>query len=357
MNASRFALASFLVAVGLLSAWNLSRATAADTSPGNPWVVFEGKEGPGHGKHIVFVTGDDEYHSEEGMPLVAQILAERHGFKCTVLFAIDKTTGEISPGTKDNIPGLENLSSADLMVVFTRFRTLPDEQMKHIVEYLDSGRPVLGLRTATHGFSLVKDSAYAKYGREYKGPEYDGGFGRQVLGETWINHHGKHGGQSTRGLIAPGAESHPILRGIKSGDIWGTTDVYTVRLPLPEGCVPLVMGEVLAGMSPTDPPALPMEDPKTKQIVDKNNPMMPVAWVKTYTGAQGKPARVFTTTMGGAMSGSHDWDNAGLRRLLVNAAYWCVGLEDKIPAESNVDLVSQTNPFKRGVKPQDLQHR
>lgn len=144
-----------------------------------------------------------------------------------------------------------------------------------------------------------------------------------------------------------------MLRGIQDGEIWGTTDVYTVRLPLPDNCQPLLMGQVLSGMNPTDPPAGPAEDPKTKQVVDKNNPMMPVAWVRTYTGSQGKIGRVFTTTMGGAMSGSHDWDNEGLRRLLVNASYWCVALEDKIPAKANVDIVGETNPFKRGVKPQD----
>ncbi|MDH4241355.1 MAG: hypothetical protein OEW48_17490, partial [Phycisphaerae bacterium] len=73
----------------------------------DPWVVFEGKEGLGRGKHIVFVTGDEEYRSEDSMPQLAKILAVHHGFKCTVLFAINKETGEIDPKTVDNIPGLE----------------------------------------------------------------------------------------------------------------------------------------------------------------------------------------------------------------------------------------------------------
>src|SRR5258708_1213325 len=125
------------------------------------WALFEGKDGPGKGKHIVFVTGDDEYHSEELMPLLARILAERHGFKCTVLFAINKQTGVIDTNTKDNIPGLEQLDHADLMGIFTRFRALPDDQMKHIIDYVDSGRPVIGLRTGTHAFAFGKaGSAY-----------------------------------------------------------------------------------------------------------------------------------------------------------------------------------------------------
>ena len=61
------------------------------------WITFEGKDGPGKGKHIVFVSGDDEYRSEEALPLLAKIMAEHHGFKCTVLFAIDPNTGAITP--------------------------------------------------------------------------------------------------------------------------------------------------------------------------------------------------------------------------------------------------------------------
>jgi len=118
----------------------------------DPWVVFEGKEGPGQGRHIVFVTGDEEYRSEESMPQLARILAVHHGFKCTVLFAVNRETGEIDPITVDNIPGVEALQTADLMVIFTRFRELPDEQMKYIIDYTDSGKPILGLRTATHAF-------------------------------------------------------------------------------------------------------------------------------------------------------------------------------------------------------------
>ena len=168
-----------------------------------------------------------------------------------------------------------------------------------------------------------------------------------MLGETWIDHHGKHGKQSTRGRFAQGSESHPILRGIKDGDIWGPTDVYKVRLPLPGDSQPLVMGEVLEGMKPDDPPV----------SGKPNDPMMPVAWVKTYKGAGDTSGRVFATTMGA----SQDLASEGTRRLLVNACYWAVGLEDKIPERSDVALVGKYEPspfrnegFKKGVKPADL---
>src|ERR1041384_6787613 len=81
------------------------------------WIVYSGGEGPGKGKHIVFVTGEESYRSEESMPLMARILAKQ-GFKCTVLFAIDPKDGTINPMVKDNIPGLEALGTADLMVAF-----------------------------------------------------------------------------------------------------------------------------------------------------------------------------------------------------------------------------------------------
>src|SRR5262245_16256628 len=234
-------------------------------------VVYPGGEGPGTGKHIVLVSGDEEYRSEEALPQLGKILAKHHGFKCTVLFAIDPADGTINPNVS-NIPGLEALDSADLMIIFTRFRDLPDDQMKHIVDYVESGRPIIGLRTATHAFNIPPAKIYAKYSFNWPNKDYEQGFGRQVLGETWISHHGQHGQQATRGVIAPDQAGHPILRGIKDGDIFGPTDVYGVRLPLPGDCKPLVLGQVLDGMNPNDKPV----------EGEKNNPMMPIAWTKTY---------------------------------------------------------------------------
>src|ERR1700758_1942569 len=97
-----------------------------------PWAVYPGGPGPGQGKDVVLISGDEEYRSEEALPQLARILAKHHGFKCTVLFAIDPKDGTINPNRRDNIPGLEALRSADLLVIFTRFRDLPDEQMKYL---------------------------------------------------------------------------------------------------------------------------------------------------------------------------------------------------------------------------------
>lgn len=313
-------------------------------SGADPWIVLEGGKGPGKGKRIVLVSGDEEYRSEEALPQLARILSVRHGFQCTVLFAIDQD-GTINPNRNDNIPGLESLDKADLMILLTRFRDLPDDQMKHLVDYIESGRPIIGIRTATHAFDLKKHSTYQRY--SWNSKEWEGGFGRQVLGETWIAHHGQHGKQSTRGLIVPGQEKHPILTGLKSGDIWGPTDVYKARLPLPDGTQPLLLGAVLTGMQPSDPA---VDGPQ-------NNPMMPVAWTRSYIGAKGRPARVFTTTMGS----SQDLENEGFRRLLVNAAYWALGMERKLKPGASVDLVGEYHPrpfkfggHKPGVTPSEL---
>src|SRR5947209_4668173 len=149
-------------------------ACAAPAAAAAPWVVYEGADGPGKGKHIVLISGDEEYRSEEALPQLARLLAKRHGFKCTVLFAIDPADGTINPNVNNNIPGLEALRTADLMVVFTRFRDLPDEQMKHVVDYVELGRPIIGMRTATHAFKLESSKTYAQYTWDSKVPGWEG---------------------------------------------------------------------------------------------------------------------------------------------------------------------------------------
>jgi len=309
---------------------------------------------------IVFITGDEEYRSEEGMPQIARILNRHHGFNCKVLFAQDPgKPGVVDPNYLNHIPGLEWLEQADLMVIFTRFRALPDEQMKFIDDYLKSGRPVLGIRTATHAFHFTKNdsfSSYTHYGN-FNNEEgvWEGGFGRLVLGEKWISHHGNHGNQSTRGLKAPGAENHPIWNGIKEGSIWGPTDVYGLRLPLPGDSQPLVLGECIdrtkeynqkdlrLGMRPTDT-NLPGKIERDGRLIDQNDPKMPIAWTKSYQIPGGKPGRSFTSTIGS----STDLLEAGTRRLIVNAVFWLLDLN--VPEKANVNIVGNFSPTAFGLK-------
>lgn len=320
--------------------WSL--LACANAQAEDPWLVFEGGEGPGKGKHIVLLAGDEEYRSEEAMPQLAKILANHHGFKCTVLFSINPADGTIDPNNSSNIPGMDKVATADLVITGWRFRELPDADMKFFVDHVEAGKPVIGMRTATHAFNYKnRNSPYAKW--TWTSGEWKGGFGRQVLGETWISHHGHHGKESCRGVIVESDKSNPIVRGCE--DIWGPTDVYGVTT-LPETATPLVMGQVLEGMKPTDKPV----------EGKKNDPMMPIAWTNAWVGPSGKASRVFCTTMGS----STDLESEGLRRLLVNASYWCTGLESRIPERANVALVGEYKPtpfgfnaFVKGKKPSD----
>ncbi len=297
------------------------------------WLRFEGQAGPGMGKKIALVSGDEEYRSEEVCPMLAKILSARHGFACTVHFAIDPDTGLIHSNNQSNIPGLEQLDDADLMIIGTRFRELPDEQMKHIVDFITAGKPVIGLRTATHAFSYSRHphSPYASW--SFNSSQWPGGFGQQVLGDTWISHHGSHGSEATRGVVNEKNKDNPILRGV--GDVFGLTDVYGIRNLTPDATI-LLYGQVLSGMKPSDPP---VKGPK-------NEPMMPLAWLKDFQAPAGKPGRAFCTTMGASV----DFQSEGLRRLIVNACYDLTGLREQIPAKANVDFVDPFQPTMFGFK-------
>ena len=329
------ALLLFAVAVGIAS----SEAVAKD----DPRVlVYEAGEGAGNGRHLVFLTGDEEYRSEEGLVQLARILSVRHGFKCSVLFSLDPKTGMINPNVSGSLAGAETLATADAIVMGLRFREYPDDTMKYFVDAYLAGKPVIALRTSTHAFKYSKDSK-SKY-REYSSfnKDWPGGFGRQVLGETWVSHLGTNHKEATRGLIESAAKDHPVLRGV--GEIFGDSGAYKVHPP--EDCTILVRGQVLNGTSPDSPP---LEG-------EKNEPMQPVVWTRTHKNAAGNTNKVVCTTMGAAT----DLLDEDLRRLLVNGVYWA--LDDEVPAKTNVALVGDFNPsdysfngYRRGVRPADLQ--
>jgi len=173
-----------------------------------------------------------------------------------------------------------------------------------------------------------------------------------VLGEKWINHHGHHKHQSTRGIIAQGADSNTITNGIESEDIWGATDVYGVRLPLPGDSQPIVLGQVINrsgdyndndvffGMKPTDNEVAGTNE----KGVDLNNPMMPIAWTKSYQIPNGTKGKAFTTTIGAA----NDLLIEGTRRLIVNGVFWAMDLP--CPEKANVSLIGNYTPSAYGFQ-------
>lgn len=339
----------------LLLLWNCAGEPAPETPEGPPpsYTAYrsasEGTDRP----RIVLVSGDEEYRSEEALPQLAKILAQRHGFDCTVLFAQHpEQPGIINPNYVYHIPGLEQLEEADLLVLFTRFRELPDEQMAYFKAYLESGKPVIGLRTATHAFRFRDTlNPWRHWGNYYQGEKeaWHGGFGQLVLGTNWHSHHGHHKHQSTRGIIPREAAQHPLLNGIQSGEIWGPTDVYGLSGPLDSTATPLVYGQVtdntrsydesdvMYGMR-EDQWAIASTNPASERFYNPNQPMMPVAWLKPYQLPGGQAGQAFACTMGA----STDMLDEEFRRLLVNAAFYLTG--QPVPAAANVDTVGKYEP-------------
>ena len=284
------------------------------------------------------IGNDHEYRSEETIPALARILARHHGFKCTVLFGINEETGTIMAG-HNHMPGMEALESADGLVIFARFLALPDEQMKHLDDYLKRGGPVVGLRTSTHAFNYPKDSdsKYLKHTWTQKGGDFEGGFGHQVLGQSWVGHYGKNHQQSTRITIVPDKAGHAILRGVK--DIWVQAGGYNA-VPQDDWTI-LTMAQPLLSMEQDGKPD-PEKEPKASE------------WTRTYQVPGGKEGRAFTSLYGA----SEDITNDGYRRMIVNAVYWSLGLEDQIKADSSVAFVGPYKPntftgreFAQGIKP------
>lgn len=293
-----------------------------------------------HGQHVVFVTGDEEYRSEESMPMLARILEEHHGMTTTVLYAVG-ADGYVDPTVTDNIPGLAALDSAALMVLFTRFRALPDSQLAHIVRYAESGRPMVGFRTATHAFRYPEESPHAA--------RMNDEWPRRVFGQRWIVHHGHFDdGEARLTSVRPLSwrTAHPVLRGVEPFEAYSW--LYHVDgggEALEGDSRPLLVGEALRSTH--------AESGELERYPLTN----PVAWTRTYTGESGAPARVFFTTLGHPF----DFQEPSMRRLAVNGILWALGLEERIPEGGAAsDIVGEYRPnnsgfgrvFKEGLRPE-----
>ena len=291
-------------------------------------MVYQGKAGPGKGKHIVFLSGDEEYRGEEGLPMMAKIMSQRHGFKCTVLFSLNDK-GEIDPNNQQSLSHPQALDSADAIIMLLRFRRWGDTTNKHFNEACNRGVPIIGLRTSTHAFNGKLR-----------------GFGKRVLGEGWVSHWGHHKREACRGVVEPGAEKDSILNGVT--DVFADSDVYEAYPP--KDVKILMRGLVLENMKPDSKPST--RDRKKDRPI--NDPAMAVAWTRDYKWPSGKTSRIFCSTMGAAT----DLQSEGLRRMIINAAYAGLGME--APKKANVDYIDPYKPlfygfnsFRRGIKPAD----
>lgn len=294
------------------------------------WLTFKGGDGPGKGKHVVLIAAEQEYRSEQSMPMLAKILAKHHGFDCTVLFNLNDK-GEVDPtqeapfkdkSRRHRIAGLEHLSSADCLIWVSRFMQLTDDQMQHFHDYFDSGKPLLALRTANHGFwggkpYIVNDKRVDL---------------RTLLGGTFMGHHGGWHRESTRGIPVVENQSHPILTGVK--DVWGPSDVYRChneKHPFPKDCTALLLGQPLVDLNFDSKPNAEKE-------------ALPVAWVKEWQGNGERSSRIFHFSMGSA----RDLANKGVRRTTINAVYWGLEMEAQIKPDSKIDFVDPYEPLKSG---------
>lgn len=309
-------------------------------------LVYQGEDGVGVGKHIVFIANDHEYRSEQSCPLMAKILAKHHGFRCTVLFGIDQD-GFIKAGDAP-IPGLEALEDADLLVFFTRFMNLPDEQVDQLVNYFESGRPVVGIRTSTHCFNK-QAGKWAKLNYNYNGEDYRGGLGEQIFGNTWNkvrgqSHYGSNHQMGSEIRPDKAAGNHPILAGVKR--IHTYSGGYKSQPPA--GAKPLLELQVLNTFHPSSD-------------YNAEKPLVCAGWTRdSYIAPSGKrkEARVVYTSLGA----SEDLLSKDARRFLLNASFWALGLEAKITADLNVDIIGEYNPspyssgafYYQGIKPSDL---
>ena len=319
----KFTLFLFLFSLVLAVAACQSESTKGETA------VFESNhvmdpESP----RVVFVTGDEEYRSEESMPMLARILKNRYNFRVEVAYALED--GIINPNRTDNIDGLENLENADMMVIFTRFRNLPDDQLRYITGFAESGRPMAGFRTSTHAFS---------YGEDHPNHHMDFDWPHRVFGLPWISHHG--GANSTDVFIAEENADHPILRGIEP--FHARSWLYHSETLLDEA-QPLLTGRAVEG---AEPGGDYFDDPHE------------VAWTHYYEGEQGT-SRVFFTTLGHP----YDFFDENMRRVAIQGIFWALGLEDEISEEGlNVDFIGEYDPnpagfgelFKQNLRPEDIE--
>jgi uncharacterized protein len=276
--------------------------------------------------HIMFVTGDEEYRSEESMPMLARILKNRYGFRVSIGYAVNEE-GFIDPNRNDNITNLEALEEADMMVIYTRFRKLPEDQMNRIKNFADSGKPMAGFRTSTHAFL---------YGNDHP---MDNQWPFEVFGQRWISHHGHE--NSTAVTIIEEKKDHPVLRGVQP--FHARSWLYHVK-PLHPNAEPLLMGRAVRGAKPGG------------EFFGEPHP---VAWTHNYTGASGNTSPVFFTTLGHPQ----DFFAESMRKLSLNGIFWALGMEDQIPKEGlDANFVGEYAPsrsgfgqhFKQGVRPEEI---
>ena len=203
---------------------------------------------------IHFISGAREYKSEESLKKFIPWLEKHHDVKCTVSWGHDGI---------DKLPNLEALADADVMFVFARRMKLVEPQMKLIREHWEKGKPIVGVRTASHAFQKADNEVFD---RQVMGGNYKGHFSDEPVKVTHL------------------VKNHPVLRGVK---VFPSGKLYKAG-PLANGATVLQQGDI---------------------GTDKQN----VTWVNTWKGG-----RTFYTSLGIP----EDFENKNFKQMLVNAIYW-----------------------------------
>lgn len=288
--------------------------------------------------HIVFVIGDEEYRSEESMPMLSRLAEKELGVKVSLCFSTD-SLGIVDPNRLDHISGLEALADADLMVMFTRFRALPDHQLKPIMDFVNSAKPVVGFRTSTHAFLYKTDST--KYHMNNTWPA-------DLFGQQWITHHGHFDDGNSPLTKINKRKDHSILNGVS--DFVAYSWLYHV-----EGGGWNLQGDCDILLDGTSLRSSHEEGGRLEKFPLTN----PVAWTKNHLSNSNEPSRVFFTTLGHP----YDFKNENMRRLALQGIAWALSREKEIPTKGfsvNLDQTFEPNnsgfgkKYKLNKKPEEF---
>lgn len=251
--------------------------------------------------HVVVLIGDDEYKTETTLPAFARKYLGKD-FKTTIVFEIPSETK-----TRHNLPGIEAVDEADVLLLSLRRRILPTEQLKHVKQYIAAGKPVVGIRTASHAFSLRNQKPDEGYDDL---PEID----RDVIGGSYRG----HTANNTKGLIRSVANvSHPILNGIPHTEHTSGGTLY-LTAPIAAKTTELMRGRI--------------------EGVEEQHP---AAW--TFERQDG--GRTFYTSAGHP----DDFDQAWFKRLLFNSLFWAAG-RNVPPADYQLAAVGDGKPGSAAAK-------
>lgn len=214
------------------------------------------------GPKVILVSASEEYASHESLAKLQEDL-EKEGAVCFRAFGEDKGNG---------VPGLEKLKEADVMVLFTRRIVLPAEQMELVTRHVDSGKPLVGIRTASHGIQNWEPDVKS--------------FDKEVLGGSYDGHYKND--EPAVITIGEDKKDHPVFKGVAP---FGTEGKLYKNEHLADDAVVLMTAKSPAGEQP-------------------------VTWTRQHRGG-----KVFYTSLGV----QKDFENADFRKLLVNAVRWAAG--------------------------------